>query len=632
MMGFGSLNSSSGNGDRLRFQVAVYLVVSIFVVLLLRIWFLQIIRGETYRDLSENNRIRLEDIAPTRGIIYDRHGRILVDNRPAFNLAIVRADVADLPQTLDKLSRYVKVEQNQLEEKVESAPKGAPFRPIMLNRDMNRDQVAAVETHRFNLPGVTVQIEPRRSYERPSFAAHLIGYLGEIGEAQLKKKQNQGYKLGDYLGRYGVEMEWEKELKGQRGGRQVEADAAGRQLQILHEIPSQPGHNLVLTLDTQLQLEAERALEGKAGAIVVMDPNVGDILAMASSPAFDQNQFVRGLTPSEWQAILDDPQHPLENKAIQGQYPMGSTFKPVVVAAALAEGVIDPETKLTCNGEYRLGNHVYRCWKKRGHGEIALYQAVVQSCDIYFYQLGQRLGVERMADYARRFRLGSRTLVRLNNEAGGLVPTARWKLRRFGIPWQKGEDLVTAIGQGFLLATPIQMCVFYGAIANGGVFVKPRVVLRVEDADGGVVKKVQPQAVGKLDLSPSTITFLQRALEGVVQEPNGTGRAGLLRGRLRGLRVAGKTGTAQVIRVPEDDEKENESEVPYKFRDHAWFVAYAPAEAPEIVVAVLVEHGGHGGSAAAPLARQVMEAYFKNRPKVQEAEGEAGTWRQAAGR
>ena len=631
-MSFGPLNSSSGNGDRLRFQVAVYLVVSIFVVLLLRIWFLQIIRGETYRDLSENNRIRLEDIAPTRGIIYDRHGRILVDNRPAFKLAIVRADVGDLPQTLDKLSRYLEVEQNQLEEKVQNAPRGAPFRPIILNRDMNRDQVAAVETHRFNLPGVMVQIEPRRSYERPSFAAHLIGYLGEIGEAQLKKRQNQGYKLGDYLGRYGVEMEWEKELKGQRGGRQVEADAAGRQLQILREIPSQPGHNLVLTLDTQLQLEAERALEGKAGAIVVMDPNIGDILAMASSPAFDQNQFVRGFTPTEWQDIVDHPQHPLENKAIQGQYPLGSTFKPVVVAAALAEGVIEPETMLTCNGEYRLGNHVYRCWKKRGHGEIALYQAVVQSCDIYFYQLGQRLGVERMADYARRFRLGSRTLVRLNNEAGGLVPTARWKLRRFGIPWQKGEDLVTAIGQGFLLATPIQMSVFYGAIANGGVFVKPRVVLRVEDADGGVVKKVQPEAVGKLDLSPNTVAFLQRALEGVVQEPNGTGRAALLPGRLRGLRVAGKTGTAQVIRAPEDDEGGDEREVPYKFRDHAWFVAYAPAEAPEILVAVLVEHGGHGGSAAAPLARQVMEAYFKNRPPVQEAEVEVGSWQLAAGR
>jgi penicillin-binding protein 2 len=629
----GPLNTSSLNGERLRFQVVVYILVSVFVVLLLRLWFLQIIRGESYRNLSENNRIRLEDVPPTRGIIYDRHGRILVDNRPAFKLALVPADVGDLEQTLGKLGRLLKVEKPQLKEKVKSAPRGAPFRPILLNRDMDRDQVAAVETHRFNLPGVLVQIEPRRSYEMPSFAAHLIGYLGEIEEAQLKERRHQGYKLGDYLGKYGVEMEWEEELKGLRGGRQVEADAAGRQLSILHEVAPQPGHNLILTLDTQLQLRAESALEGKAGAIIAMDPTTGDILAMASSPAFDQNQFVRGFTPSEWQAIVDNPLHPLENKAIQGQYPLGSTFKPAVATAALAEGLVDLEATFSCSGEYKLGNQVYRCWKKRGHGKIALYQAVVQSCDIYFYQLGQKLGIDLMAAYAQRYRLGSRTLIRLNNEAGGLVPTAQWKLRRIGVPWQKGEDLVTAIGQGFLLATPIQMGVFYAAIANGGKFLRPRVVLRVEDPDGGVVKNVSPEILGNLNLSPDIISFLQHALEGAVNEPRGTGRAAQMRGRLLSITVAGKTGTAQVVRAPEDQEEEqDESEVPYEFRDHAWFVAYAPAEAAEIVVVVLIEHGGHGGSAAAPLASQVMEEYFKNRPPVQEALEEAGSWQQAAGR
>jgi len=588
--------------------------------LLLRLWFLQIIKGESYRNLSENNRIRLEDVPPTRGIIYDRHGRILVDNRPAFKLALVPADVSDLEQTLGKLGRLLKVEKPLLEEKVKSAPRGAPFRPILLNRDMDRDQVAAVETHRFNLPGVMVQIEPRRSYEMPSFAAHLIGYLGEIEEAQLKERRHQGYKLGDYLGKYGVEMEWEADLKGLRGGRQVEADAAGRQLSILREVSPEPGHNLILTLDTQLQLRAESALEGKAGAIIAMDPTTGDILAMASSPAFDQNQFVRGLTPSEWQAIVDNPLHPLENKAIQGQYPLGSTFKPVVATAALEEALVDPQTTFSCSGEYQLGNQVYRCWRKRGHGQIALYQAVVQSCDIYFYQLGQKLGVDLMSAYAQRYRLGSRTLIRLNNEAGGLVPSAQWKLRRFGVPWQKGEDLVTAIGQGFLLATPIQMGVFYAAIANGGKFLRPRVVLRVEDPDGGVVKNVSPEILGNLNLSPDSITFLQHALEGAVNEPKGTGQAARLRGRLRSIKVAGKTGTAQVVRAPEDEEEDqDESEVPYEFRDHAWFVAYAPAEAAEILVVVLVEHGGHGGSAAAPLARELMEEYFKNRPPVQEA-------------
>ena len=399
----------------------------------------------------------------------------------------------------------------------------------------------------------------------------------------------------------------------------------------MREVAPEPGHNLVLALDTQLQLKAENALQGKAGAIVAMDPTTGDILAMASSPAFDQNQFVRGLTPDEWQAIVDNPLHPLENKAIQGQYPLGSTFKPVVATAALAEGLINPETTLGCTGEYQLGNQVYRCWKKRGHGQIDLYQALVQSCDIYFYQLGQKLGIDLMSAYAQRYRLGSRTLIRLNNEAGGLVPTAQWKLRRIGIPWQKGEDLVTAIGQGFLLATPMQMAVYYAAIANGGRLLRPRVVLRVEDPEGVVVKNVSPEIVGELNVSPDIISFLQKALEGAVNEPHGTGHAAQLRGRLRSIKVAGKTGTAQVVRAPEDEEKEgDESETPYEYRDHAWFVAYAPAEAPEIVVVALVEHGGHGGSAAAPLVRQVMEEYFKNRPQVQEAQEQAGSGQQAA--
>ncbi|MGD8371387.1 MAG: penicillin-binding protein 2 [Syntrophobacterales bacterium] len=619
MSSFSPLGTSSINGERLRFQVVLYLVASVFVVLLLRLWFLQIIRGDSYRNLSENNRIRLEDIVPTRGIIYDRHGRILVDNRPAFNLAIVPEDVSDIHLTLGQLSGLLGVEQSQFMEKFQGAPKGAPFRPVLLKRDMTRDEVAAVESHRFDLSGVMVQIEPKRSYERPSFAAHLIGYLGEIEEAQLKGRRDQGYKLGDYLGKYGVELEWEEALKGERGGRQVEADAAGRQLRILREVPSQPGHNLVLTLDTGLQLRAERALEGKAGAIIALDPNTGDVLAMASSPAFDQNQFIRGLSAKEWQSIVDNPLHPLENKSIQGQYPIGSTFKPVVLAAALEDGVVDPNTILSCYGEYRLGNHVYRCWKKGGHGELALHQALVQSCDIYFYQLGQKLGVDRMAAYAKGFRLGRKTLIRLNNEAAGLVPTAEWKLRRFGVPWQKGEDLVMAIGQGFLLATPIQMAVFYAAIANGGKFLRPRVVLRVEDPDGAVIKNVGPEIVEQLNLNPNTLSFLQEALAGVVQEPRGTGRAAQLRGKLHEIRVAGKTGTAQVIRAPEDEEEQDESQVPYKFRDHAWFAAYAPTEAPEIVVVVLVEHGGHGGSAAAPLAREVMEEYFGSRPPSQVA-------------
>jgi penicillin-binding protein 2 len=605
------------DAERKRYQVVVYLVVAVFMMLALRLWYLQLIRGDYYRELSENNRIRLEDIVAPRGVIFDRNGKILVDNRPAFSVAIIPEDVTDLDGTLSQLGCILGVDEATLKDRMQAARSEAPFRPIVIERDMSRDQLAAVESQRFYLPGVVVQIEPKRSYERESVAAHLIGYLGEIDEAQLKDKRYRGAKPGDYLGKYGVEMQWESELNGQRGGRQVEVDAAGRQLRVLKEVAPLPGHNLVLTLDERLQHSAEEAIDSKAGAIIAMDPNNGDILAMVSSPAFDQNQFVRGLSPGQWQAIIGNPMHPLENKAIQGQYPPGSTFKPIVAAAALEERVAKPETTLMCQGKYQLGNRDYRCWQKKGHGLLNLHQALVRSCDVYFYQLGQKLGVDRMAEYARRFGLGSRTLIQLSNEARGLVPSSQWKLRRFGIPWQGGEDLVMAIGQGFLLVTPMQMAVFYAAIANGGYLVQPRVVERVEDAKGGTIQEIDPEIRRQVGLKPETISFLRQALTGVVQEAGGTGGAA----RLPGINVAGKTGTAQVIRMADDDSREQrENEVPYEFRDHAWFVAYAPAEAPQIVVAVMMEHAGHGGSAAAPLARQVMKEFFSTGEPVKQAQ------------
>jgi len=600
--------------QRRRFQALVAVVVAVFVVLTLRLWYLQLIRGEYYRELSENNRIRVENIPPPRGTIFDRHGRVLVDIRPSFNLAVIPDDIQDMDQTLTQLSRVLGYDKSALEERVEMAASEPPFRPITLVRDMTRDQLGAVESYRFYVPGVAVQIEPRRSYEWPGFAAHLIGYVGEIDERQLRDDRYVGYRQGDYLGKYGVEQQWERMLNGQRGGRQVEVDSAGRQLRVLREVPALPGQNLVLTLDANLQRRAEEALSGKAGAIVALDPNNGDILAMVSSPAFDQNRFIRGLSTKDWQDLIDDPTHPLTNKAIQGAYPPGSTFKPVVDAAALEEGVAEPGTVLGCAGQLPFGNRAYRCWEKRGHGRLDLYQALVRSCDVYHYQLGLKLGVDRMAEYARRLGYGSRTLIGLSNEARGLVPSSQWKLQRFGIPWQKGEDLSIAIGQGFLLVTPLQQAVAYATIANGGKVLQPRIVQRVESPEGAVLEEVPSQVVGEAKLKPTTLEFLRRALAGVVQDPGGTGKAA----HLPGILVGGKTGTAQVVRMA-DDEPRNRAldKIPYEERDHAWFVCFAPVEAPQIVVAVLVEHGGHGGSASAPLARQVLEEFFQIKPATQ---------------
>jgi penicillin-binding protein 2 len=600
--------------QRRRFQAVIAVIVAIFVVLTLRLWYLQLIRGEYYRELSESNRIRVENVPPPRGTIFDRHGKLLVDIRPSFNLAIIPEDIQDMDQTLTQLSQVLGCDKGVLEERVEMAASEPPFRPITLVRDMTRDQLGAVESYRFYVPGVAVQIEPRRSYEWPGFAAHLIGYVGEIDERQLKDDRYVGYRQGDYLGKYGVEQQWERVLNGQRGGRQVEVDSAGRQLRVLGEVRALPGQNLVLTLDANLQRRAEEALSGKSGAIVALDPNNGDILAMASSPAFDQNRFIRGLSTKEWQDLIDDPMHPLSNKAIQGTYPPGSTFKPVVEAAALEEGVAEPGTTMVCTGQLPFGNRSYRCWEKRGHGRLDMYQALVRSCDVYHYQLGLRLGVDRMAEYARRLGYGSRTLIGLSNEARGLVPTSQWKLNRFGIPWQRGEDLSISIGQGFLLVTPLQQAVAYATIANGGKVVQPRIVQRVESPEGAVLEEVPPKIVGEAKLRPTTLEFLRRALTGVVQDPTGTGKAV----RLPGILVGGKTGTAQVVRMAEDEPRNRTlDKIPYEERDHAWFVCFAPVEAPQIVVAVLVEHGGHGGSAAAPLARQVLEEFFQIKPATQ---------------
>ncbi|MBW1981445.1 MAG: penicillin-binding protein 2 [Deltaproteobacteria bacterium] len=595
--------------ERKRFQVAFCVIIAIFAILSLRLWYLQLLKGDYYRKLSEHNRIRLEDVPPPRGIIFDRNGEILVDNRPAFNLAIIPEDVKDPDTCLRELAGIPGIDEKKLLEQIGTTRGGPPFRPRVIQRDMTRDQLALVESRRFYLPGVIVQIEAKRGYTRPAFAAHLLGYLGEIEESQLKDPRYRGYKSGDYLGKYGVELEWEKELNGQRGGRQVEVDASGRQLRVLDEVKPLPGHNLVLALDAGLQRKAEELLAGKAGAIVAMDPNNGDILALASSPTFDQNEFVRGFSAKQWQTIVNDPARPLQNKAIQAQYPPGSTFKVVVAAAALEEHEATPDTRLVCYGRYRLGNQTYRCWRKWGHGEIALHEALVRSCDIYFYQLGQKLGVKRMAKYARKFGLGSRTGIRLKNEARGLIPTPAWKLKRFGVPWQGGENLIMAIGQGFVLVTPIQMAVLYSAIANGGKLLRPRVVQRVVSASGETLREISPEIRGSVGVSQSTLEFLQQALVGVVEDPRGTGRAA----RLPGIQVAGKTGTAQVVKMAKDEKKKEDlEEIPYAFRDHAWFVAYAPAEKAQIVVAVLIEHGGHGGSAAAPLARELMEEFFNS--------------------
>ena len=588
-----------------RLKMVTLCVVAVFAVLMLRLWFLQILNGPRYRVQSENNRIRLQDIHPLRGMILDRNGELLVDNRPSYNLYIIPEEVQDRENLSKSLKLLTGLDLESARIRLDKVSHRYPFKPILIKRNMSRGELAVIETNLFNLPGVMIQVEPQRHYVFGSFASHLIGYLGEISERQLNSGEYDDNKAGDLVGRYGVEREWQKDLHGFRGGEQVEVDAAGRKLRVISLKRPIPGLNVRLTIDKDLQMKAERGLEGKKGAIVAMNPSNGEILAFASSPAFDPNLFIGGMDRAEWKRIISSKDSPLQNRPISGQYPPGSVFKIVVALAGLEEGVIDPEEEITCTGSYRVGNHTYRCWKKYGHGKVSLHRALVESCDVYFYTIGQRLGVDKMAHYARSIGFGKETDFDLGSERAGLVPTSRWKLQRWREPWQTGETILMAIGQSFLLVTPLQMARMISAMFNGGHLYKPKAIKWVGKRDK-IVHQFTPSLMDQIKADQENIELIMNALKGVVNEPHGTGK----KARIKGMTVAGKTGTAQVIALEKAETLDEEGEIPLEFRDHAWFVAIAPAESPTLALTILMEHGGHGGSAAAPIAKELIEAYF----------------------
>ncbi|MCD4715994.1 MAG: penicillin-binding protein 2, partial [Desulfobacterales bacterium] len=422
----------------------ILVVLVVFGILILRLWHLQILSGSTYRTKSEDNRFQLQDIPPFRGIIFDRKGEMLVGNRPSYGLYVIPEGIQDRGQLLKSLNRLIGLDPELAMQKLKRASPAYPFRPVCLKRDMSRDELAVIETQRFNLSGVMIKVKPQRHYAWGKLASHALGYLGEISERQLKTEKYPGNKRGDLIGKSGVEWKWQPLLNGMRGGEQVEVDAAGRKIRVVSHKPPVSGASIYLTIDKDLQALVERALVGKKGAIVAMNPNNGEILAMASTPSFNPNVFIRGIDRATWKEISTSKDFPLQNRALCGQYPPGSVFKIVVALAGLEEGVIDPEEELVCSGVYTLGQHKYHCWKKHGHGKVNLHRALRESCDIYFYKVGKRLGVDRIARYAKRLGLGKATGFDAGREKIGLIPTSRWKLKRFGVPWQTGETISTA--------------------------------------------------------------------------------------------------------------------------------------------------------------------------------------------
>ncbi|HEX9145644.1 MAG TPA: penicillin-binding protein 2, partial [Candidatus Binatia bacterium] len=549
-----------------------------FLGLITRLIFLQVVEGERYTFLSENNRIRIKRIPGTRGMILDRQGQLLVDSRPSFDLLFIPEDAEDPEQTLRLLAHYLGQDEKEMLGVIEANKQRPAFEEVVLGKDVDWPTVVAVESHQLDLPGVTLRARPRRNYADGAMGAHVLGYLGEIGPAQLKTLKDDGYVLGDEIGQYGLERRWEEVLRGQSGGQQVEVDALGRRVRVLHEVTDVPGYTVHLTLDRELQQTAFEALQGREGTIVAIDVNTGSILAMVSTPAFDPNVFARGIKGDEWRALIKDQQRPLSNRATQGQYPPGSTFKIIMSIAGLEEGVIDPTARISDPGFYAFGNRAFRDWKKEGHGSVDLHRAIVESCDVYFYQLGPRIGIDRISKWAHAFGLGEKSGIALDDERSGTIPDTEWKRKRFRQPWYPGETVSVAIGQGYVTVTPLQLVNMIATLANGGTLYRPRIVNKVESVTTGVVREYGPEKIRKIELKPSTLEFVHNALADVVRTPAGTGGAA----RSNVVQIAGKTGTAQVVEMKGGYVKSEQ--LTYLNRDHAWFVSYAPVENPQIAV------------------------------------------------
>lgn len=597
------LNTPDNDWYKARLSGLVFAVLAAFFLLFIRMFHLQIIEGEEYRRLSESNCIRIQNIDPPRGLIYDSRGELIVDNRPSFDICITPKDAKPIEETFSRLSALTMTPAKEMEERF-AKQKGLPsYSPVVVLPDVDRNTLGAIEVRKYDLPGVTVQVRPLRHYLHKGSAAHLLGYLGEVSQKEMESDRFPGTLRGDYIGKNGIERKFELMLRGVRGGRQVEVDARGRLVRILRTVEEKPGNNLYLTIDQKLQMETEALFAENVGAAVAIEPDTGNVLALVSSPSFDQNDFVAGLSHATWNALINNPERPMENKAVQGTYPPASTYKILTAMAALEEGVVDEHTSFLCTGSYRFGNRSYKCWRKEGHGTVDIYRAISHSCDVFFYQVGQRLGVDKLSFYARSSGLGSRTGIELDNEAAGIIPTAEWKKKRTGDAWQRGETLSIAIGQGFNLVTPLQMACFMSAVGNGGKRFKPQLVRKIVDQEGRLIQETRPELVGTLPVKTRNLNIVRHGLWQVV---NGGGTASAI--RLKTVEISGKTGTAQVISRSRGD-----SEIasgPAHWKPHAWFVAYAPAEAPKIAVAVIVEHGEHGSSAAAPIARDIIKTYL----------------------
>ncbi len=589
-----------------RFLFIFFLSMIFFFLIGARLFYLQVVNYKQYKKKAENNRFRTIRLKPIRGAILDRFGRALAIARPSFNLVFYREGPnKEQIKVLSKVSQLIGVDLPLLQTKVIDAEKQRipKYIPVTLLRDLDWNRLSRIAASIHKLSSIDIEIEPLRRYPQGLIASHLIGYIDEVSFKEIKNGSLPWARPGDLVGKSGVELAYEHALKGIAGIKQVEIDATGRLVRIIDTIPPVKGDDLFLTIDSQLQKAALNAMGKEAGAVVAIEPNSGRLLCMISTPGFDPSVFAGTLSAELWKRLRHPLYNPLLNRAIQGAYPPGSIFKIIMAIGALQDNYVSYDNSFFCSGSFKLGRKRFRCWRRGGHGNTNLYKSLVESCDVYFYQVGLLMGIKEIAKWARRFGLGEKTGIELQGERSALVPTKKWKLIRQKTPWQKGETLITSIGQGALTVTPIQAANMMATVANGGTRYIPSYIEELRGPDGEVKKRFKPVIKSKIKISPFHLELVNRALIGVTEEKHGTGKLC----RIKGVHIAGKTGTAQVIK---QEKRVHSKKLEWKNRDHAWFVAYAPAENPEIAIAVLVEHGGHGGNAAAPIAQKVLQTWF----------------------
>ena len=589
------------------------------LILTARIWYLQIYSFQRFEVLSKDNRVRIVAVPPVRGQIFDRKGRVVAENIPVFTLEIIPDGVDDLDELLDELAKIIQISPNQIR-KFKGLVRARPdFESQVLKLNLSKEEVARFFVNQYRFKGAQVHARSQRSYPYGGEMVHVLGYVGRINQRDLERIDQKAYKGTEYIGKLGIEAKYEDHLLGKAGFEHVETNAHGRRVRVLDRNPPVSGNDIYLNIDAELQVKAREYLDGKRGSIIAIEPETGDVLAFVSNPIYDPNKFVNGIDFSSYNALRDDINRPLLNRALNGRYAPGSTIKGLVSLAGLESGW-SGNAEVNCPGFYRIkgSTHRYRCWKRYGHGSMSMADSIMQSCDVFYYQMANFLGIDKLHDFLSRFGLGKQTGIDLIGEPSGLMPSREWKKRVRGNIWYPGETLITGIGQGYLLATPLQLGVMTATLANRGRRIEPRLVDRLEQGSEDVSIDQSGSELGQINAKPNNVESIVNAMQAVIEHPRGTARK---IGVGAEYSMAGKTGTAQVVAIAQGAEYD-ESKLSEFHKDHALFISFAPVDKPKIAVAVIVENGGSGSSAAAPVARKVMDYYLlgvdANAPQIEE--------------